>query len=395
MNENPAKADFFPGIRREAIEAADSGIVDVFNYGRDREGLIPLWVGEGDRSTPDFICEAAARSLADGETFYTHQRGLPPLRTAIAAYMARTYGKPYKAENFFVTGSGMHALQVAMRLIAGAGDEVIVPTPAWPNFEGAIGVSGAATRCVPMVFGQGGWALDIEALAAAITPKTKALVINSPGNPTGWTASAAELRQILDLARAHGLWIVSDEIYGRFVYDGGYAPSFQEIALEDDRILFVQSMSKNWAMTGWRVGWIQAPAHLGQIIENLIQYSVSGVPVPTQRSAIAALDQGDAFIAEQIGMARQNRDTLCGMLEATDRVRFTKPLGAFYLFFSIDGVTDSRTAAFKLVDEANIGLAPGTAFGPGGEDFFRLCFARRADHIVEAAERLRRWIGSL
>ena len=395
MNENPAKADFFPGIRREAIEAADSGIVDVFNYGRDREGLIPLWVGEGDRSTPDFICEAAARSLTDGETFYTHQRGLPPLRTAIAAYMARTYGKLYKAENFFVTGSGMHALQVAMRLIAGAGDEVIVPTPAWPNFEGAIGVSGAATRCVPMVFGQGGWALDIEALAAAITPKTKALVINSPGNPTGWTASALELRQILDLARAHGLWIVSDEIYGRFVYDGGYAPSFQEIALEDDRILFVQSMSKNWAMTGWRVGWIQAPAHLGQIIENLIQYSVSGVPVPTQRAAIAALDQGDAFIAEQIDMARQNRDTLCGMLEATDRVRFTKPLGAFYLFFSIDGVTDSRTAAFKLVDEANIGLAPGTAFGPGGEDFFRLCFARRADHIVEAAERLRRWIGSL
>ena len=395
MNNSPAKADFFPGIRPEAIAAADSGIVDVFNYGRDKEGLIPLWVGEGDRPTPEFIREAAARSYADGETFYTHQRGLPPLRTAIAGYMARVYGKPFKAENFFVTGSGMHALQIAIRLVAGTGDEVIVPTPAWPNFEGAIGLSGASTCCVPMVFGQGGWALDIEALTAAITPRTRAFVINSPGNPTGWTASAAELRQLLDLARSHGLWIISDEIYGRFVYEGGYAPSFQDIVVEDDRILFVQSMSKNWAMTGWRVGWIQAPAHLGQIIENLIQYSISGVPVPSQRAAIAALDQGDAFIRLQIDTARENRDALCASLAETGRVRFTKPLGAFYLFFSIDGVTDSRTAAFKLVDEANIGLAPGTAFGPGGEDFFRLCFARRPDHIVEAAERLRRWIGAL
>ena len=392
MNMTRAKSDFYPAIRSEALNAADSGIVDVFNYGRDREGLIPLWVGEGDQPTPDFIAEAARKSLTLGETFYTHQRGLPPLRSAIAAYMERTYERPFSAENFFVTGSGMHALQIAVRLVAGPGDEVIVPTPAWPNFEGAIGLSGATTICLPMRFGNQGWTLDLDALAGAITTSTRAIFLNSPSNPTGWTASAAELQQILDLARARDIWIISDEIYGRFVYDVPRAPSFQDIRTEDDKIIFIQSMSKNWAMTGWRVGWLQAPASLGQIIENIIQYSVSGVAVFSQRAAIVALEQGDDFIASQVATSRLNRDTLCSALAASGRVRFTPPPGAFYLFFAIDGITDSRAAAFQLVDEANIGLAPGTAFGPGGEAFFRLCFARRPDHIAEAARRLEAWI---
>ena len=395
MNLSAGKAAFYADIRPEAANAADSGIVDVFNYGRDRGGLIPLWVGEGDQPTPDFIAAEARRSLELGETFYTHQRGLPPLREAIAAYMGRVYRKTFKAENFFVTGSGMHALQIAVRLVAGAGDEVLVPTPAWPNFEGALGLSGAHPVCVPMRFGNQGWTLDIDALSAAITPRTRAIMINSPGNPTGWTASESELKAILALARAHGIWIISDEIYGRFVYEGEHAPSFQHLVEDDDRILFIQSMSKNWAMTGWRAGWIQAPARLGQIIENLIQYSLSGVPVFTQRASILALNEGDAFIASQIETSRKNRDFLCGALAKTGRVRFTPPLGAFYLFFSIDGVTDSRSAAFRLVDEANIGLAPGTAFGPGGEDFFRLCFARKSAHIEEAARRLNGWIQAL
>lgn len=392
MNMTHAKRDFYPAIRPEALNAADSGIVDVFNYGRGRDGLIPLWVGEGDQPTPDFIAEAARRSLTLGETFYTHQRGLPELRSAIAAYMQRTYARSFSSDEFFVTGSGMHALQLAVRLVTGPGDEVIVPTPAWPNFEGAIGLCGATTICLPMRFGNQGWMLDLDALEDAVTPKTRALFINSPGNPTGWTASAEDLRQILDLARARDIWIIADEIYGRFVYDAPRAPSFQDIREEGDKIIFIQSMSKNWAMTGWRVGWVQAPASLGQIIENMIQYSVSGVPVFSQRAAIVALEEGDSFIASQVETARSNRETLCKTLATSGRVRFTPPPGAFYLFFSVDGVTDSRTAAFELVDEANIGLAPGVAFGPGGEAFFRLCFARRPDHIAEAARRLEAWI---
>ncbi|HVL71184.1 MAG TPA: aminotransferase class I/II-fold pyridoxal phosphate-dependent enzyme, partial [Beijerinckiaceae bacterium] len=208
-------------IRAEAANAPESGIVEVANYGRGRPGLIPLWVGEGDLPTPSFVCDAAARSLSAGETFYTWQRGVPELRAAIAAYLSRLYGGPYDPERFFVTVGGMHALQIAVRIVAGAGDEVLIPTPAWPNFAGAITVAGARPVSVPMDFGQGGWSLDLDRLAAAVTPRTRAIAVNSPANPTGWTASRETLAAILELARAHGLWIVADEIYGRFVFDEG------------------------------------------------------------------------------------------------------------------------------------------------------------------------------
>jgi aspartate/methionine/tyrosine aminotransferase len=191
------------------------------------------------------------------------------------------------------------------------------------------------------------------------------------------------------------LWIIADEIYGRFVYDSPRAPSFHDIMTDDDRILFVQTMSKNWAMTGWRIGWIEAPAELGQVAENLIQYSTSGVPVFAQRAAIAALDDGEDFIAYQIDRARKSRDIICEALLATGKVRFLKPDGAFYLFFTVDGVEDTRTAALQIIDDVGVGIAPGTAFGIAGERFFRLCFARSPEQAAEAAVRLRRWIEAL
>ena len=317
----------YSDIRMEAAKAPDSGIVEVFNYGRGRPGLIPLWVGEGHQPTPEFIIEAAKRSLDDGETFYTHQRGLPELRQAIADYMSGIYRKPMHPENFFVTGSGMHALQIAMRLVAGNGDEVLVPTPAWPNFEGAMILTGATPVPVPMSFGNRGWTLDMERLAGAVTPRTRAIVFNSPGNPTGWTATEAEIVELKALADRHGLWIVADEIYGRFIDEGAHAPSFQTHFGPDNRVIFVQSMSKNWAMTGWRAGWIQAPARLGQIIENMIQFSVSGVPVFTQRAAIAALQQGEPFIRSQVKTVISNRDLLCEKLSASGKLRFARPQG--------------------------------------------------------------------
>ena len=246
-------------LRREAEQAPASGIVDVFNYGRSREGLIPLWVGEGDLPTPAFICEAASRSLMAGETFYTYQRGIPELRQAIARYHERLYGQPADPERFFVTSGGMAAAQIAVRMVAGNGDEVLIPTPAWPNFVGAISVAGARPIGVPMNFTAAGWSLDLERLEQAITPHTSAFIINSPANPTGWTATHADLKAVLDLARRHDIWIIADEIYGRFVYDpavtvGGRTPSFRDVMTPEDRILFVQTFSKNWAMTGWRLG---------------------------------------------------------------------------------------------------------------------------------------------
>ncbi len=391
-NAAPSADPLLRSLRPEAALLPESGISTVVNHSRGKRGLIPLWLGEGDQATPEFIVKAAQDSLAAGETFYTSLAGVPDLREAIARYMTRHYGQPFQGGQFFVTAGGMQAVQIAMRLVSGDGDEVIFPTPIWPNFIGAARITGARPVAVAMRFGNDGWMLDIDQAAAAITPRTRALVIVSPANPSGWTASRDELQALLALARQHGLWIIADEIYGRFVYDGARAPSFHDVMERDDRVMFVQTMSKNWSMTGWRVGWLEAPAQFAGIIENLQLCASSGVATFMQRGAAAALDHGDAFIAAQIARTKQGRDIICDALARTGRARFALPNGAFYLFFGIDGITDSPQAVLNIADEALVGLAPGAAFGPGGEAFFRLCFARGHDDLSEAARRLETWL---
>ncbi|MER9474465.1 pyridoxal phosphate-dependent aminotransferase [Mesorhizobium sp. M0520] len=379
-------------LRAEARAAPESGIVAVMNRGRGPAGMLPLWAGEGDLPTPAFITDAAAKAMAGGETFYTWQRGIPELRQALARYYTRHFGKTFANEEFIVTGSGMHAIQMAIDAVAGKGDELVYLSPAWPNFAAAAGIAGAVPVAVTLDQSGNGWSCDVDKIAAAITPRTKALFVNTPSNPTGWTADKETLQAILDLARERGLWIIADEIYSLFHYGHGRAPSFIDIMADEDRILFVNSFSKNWAMTGWRIGWIKIHPALQQVFENLVQYSTSGVAQFMQRGAVVALDEGDAFIVEQVERARAARDLVCGILATTGRARFTVPQGAFYLFFAVDGITDSRAAAFDMLDRANVGLAPGTAFGPGGEAFLRLCFHRRLDQLEEAANRLAKWM---
>ena len=385
-------AEIQPTVR----EAAPSGIVEVFDYGRGRQGLIPLWVGEGDLPPPAAASEAAKASIDRGETFYTAQGGIPALREAIAAYMTRVYGAApgggaFRPESFFATIGGMHAIEIATRLTLGPGDEALIPSPAWPNFVGAIETSGA--RAVPVPLGrEGRWSLDTERLAAAVTPATRVIFLNSPANPTGFIATREEIAATLDLARRRGLWIVADEIYGRLTYDGARAPSFHDVMAPDDKILFVQTLSKNWAMTGFRVGWLEAPPALGPVIENLVQFTSSGVPVFTQRAAIAALNEGEAFLAGQIDRCRRSRDVLCEGLLATGRAKFFEPEAAFYLFFAVGGFPDSRALALRLIDEAGVGAAPGSAFGPGGEGHLRICFARDPEVVAEATRRIVLWL---
>lgn len=379
-------------LRREARDAPESGILQVFNYGRGREGLIPLWAGEGDLATPDFICEAAAKSLKAGETFYTWQRGIPDLRAALARYHARHFDRAFSPERFFVTIGGMQAIQIAIAAVAGKDDEVIVPTPAWPNFAAAAGIAGARPVFVELGFDGASWQLDLDRLKSAAGPATRAIFINSPSNPTGWTATENELRAILAFARERGLWIVADEVYNCFHFNGERAASFYDLAEEDERIIYVNTFSKNWAMTGWRVGWISAPEALGGVIENLIQYSSSGVAAFLQRGAIAALEDGEDFVRLQVERARTGRDIVCDGLAGSNRARFARPDGAFYLFFAIAGIEDTSRVGLQLVDDVAIGLAPGTAFGPGGAPFMRLCFARKADDLSEATRRLAGWL---
>ncbi|EPE99638.1 pyridoxal phosphate-dependent aminotransferase [Rhizobium grahamii] len=371
-----------------AVLAPESGIVEVVNYARGRDGLLPLWVGEGDLPTPEFINKAAMDALSGGETFYTYQRGIPELRQALSDYYARHFGVTLPVEHFFVTGSGMQAIQIAVQALTSPGDELVYLTPAWPNIAAALEIAGARSVAAQLSFEGGKWAVDLDRIGAAITPKTKGLFINTPSNPTGWTASEDDLRAILALARKHDLWIMADEIYARYYFAGGRAPSFLDVMEPDDKVMFVNSFSKNWSMTGWRVGWIVAPAQTGQVLENLIQYSTSGVAQFMQRGAVTALNDGDAFVQSNIDKARRSRDILCDALIATNRVETLKPDGALYAFLKIDGVTDSRSAAIDIVDKTGVGLAPGAAFGPGGELFLRACFLRDPAQVQIAADRL-------
>lgn len=371
-----------------------SALEAIADYGRDRAGIIPLWAGEGDLATPDFICAPTHQSLTDGETFYTWQNGMMDLRAALARYHTRHFGKSFDASEFIVTMGGMHAICLALQATSGKGDEAIYLSPAWPNFAEAARISGVEPVAVPMTPSDGGWSCDLDRLAAAVTPRTRAIFVNSPSNPTGWVADHATLQAILVLARQHNLWIIADEIYALFTYSGTRAPSFFDVATSDDRILFVNSFSKNWAMTGWRIGWMRVPPSLGRTFANLVQYSTSGVPAFLQRGAVAALDEGDSFVSQQVARAKAARDHLCRQLSELSRTRFAVPEGAFYLFFSIEGMTDSRAAALDLIDKTGVGVAPGIGFGEAGEGFLRLCFHRDLAQIRTASERLAEWLAS-
>lgn len=370
-----------------------SGIISVVNHGRNNPDLIPLWAGESDLPTPEFICRPAAIALSAGETFYTWNRGIPELREALGRYHRRHFASAEQPEHHIVTGSGMQAIQLAAQALVGAGDEVVFLSPAWPNFPAALAIAGGKPVAVELDFDQQ-WSLDRDKFLAAITGRTRALFVNTPSNPTGWTADRETLEFILGVAREKGLWIIADETYSLFHYSGQRAPSIMDLVEDDDRIIFANTFSKNWAMTGWRLGWLTVHQSLQQVFENLVQYSTSGVPQFLQKGAIAALDEGDAFVNEQVRRAKTARDLVCDALLATDRVELHRPAGAFYLMFRVNGISDTNSAALSIIEEASVGLAPGTAFGLGGESFFRLCFHRRLDQLENAAERLCSWISS-
>lgn len=384
----PAADPLLAAIRANIATLPENGIVEVVNHARERGDLVPLWIGEGDLPTPDFINEAAIRALRDGETFYTYQRGIPQLRTAIAAYLRRVYGAEISSERVFVTIGGMQAIMETMQMLVGPGDEVVLPSPVWPNIFHSVQVQGGITRSVPLTFGNRGWTLDLDRLFDAVGDRTRVLFLNSPNNPTGWTMTRAEQQAVLDFARARGLWIVADEVYGRLYYDADHAPSFLEVAAPDDRVIVVNTFSKNWAMTGWRIGWVVAPETLGQVYENLIQFNTSGVPTFLQYGATAAIEQGEGFVREIVERSRIGREMVTETFARLPRVRYAPPDGAFYAFFAVEGVSDSREFAFRLVDETGVGLAPGTAFGPGGEAFLRLCFAASHDLLRRGLDRL-------
>lgn len=350
--------------------------------------VIPLWYGESDMPTPGFINDAAGAALAAGETFYTHKRGIPELRAALAHYTGRLYGTAVAEDRISVTSSGMAGIMTAMQMLVDPGDNVVIVGPVWPNARAAVEIMGGEPRTAALRFGDAGWALDLDRLFDACDARTRAIFLNSPGNPTGWMMGRDQQQAVLDFARAKGLWILADEVYGRIVYDRASAPSFLEIAAPDDPVIVVNSFSKSWAMTGWRIGWLTHPPACGDLVANLVEYSTSGTPTFLQHAALTALRDGEPLVASMVDRCRRGRDVIGACLANLPRVRYRAPDAAFYAFFAVDGMANSLDFAKRLVHEARVGLAPGTAFGPEGEGWLRLCFARAPATLEQAVERL-------
>jgi len=386
----PTGSDLLSGIRPTVDRLPTSAIRQVSDYGMAMAGadIIPLWFGEPDSPTPQFIIDAATQAMHDGHLFYADNRGVPPLREALARYMSRVYGRDIAVDRISVTASGMNALMLVQEMLIEPGDNVAVVVPLWPNLVETVHIMGGETRLVELSEAGGRWTLDLDALFAACDDRTKAIMINSPNNPTGWMMEADQQRAVLDFARERGLWVVADDVYARIVYDRPHAPSFIELAEPEDRVITVNSFSKSWSMTGWRLGWITAPAALEPVLAKLTEYNIAGPTTFVQYAGVTAIDQGEPFIAETVERYRQNRDLVHQRLAAMDRVKLARPDAAFYAFFAVDGAADSLDLAKTLVREAGVGLAPGCCFGPSGEGHLRLCFAAGHDALSRALDRL-------
>ena len=380
---------------RSAVQAlVASKIRELYNAGIGREDILPFWVGEPDEPTPEFIRRAAIDSIAGGETFYTHNLGIAPLRDALAAYSSRLH-RPVIAERIALTSAGVNALMLASQLLLDPGDRVVEVVPLWPNLQEIPAILSARVSTVALAFSPHGWQLDLDQLIDALTPGTRAVYINSPNNPTGWTITRDAQRALLEHCRRHGIWIVADDAYERLYYEGtGVAPSFLDIAQADDHLISANTFSKTWLMTGWRLGWLVVPEALMPDLGKLIEYNTSCAPVFVQRAGIAAVTQGEAVIRHSLERFRSARDFLVRELNAIPGVETALPSGTMYAFFRAPGMADSLAFCKRLVSEVGLGLAPGAAFGPAGEGFARWCFASSEERLAAGVERLRRALGS-
>jgi aspartate/methionine/tyrosine aminotransferase len=366
-----------------------SQIRDVANAAMGLPDVLAFWFGESDEVTPEAVREAAARSLRDGETFYAHNLGLPVLREAIGSYVSALHG-PMSVDRIAVTSSGVSALMLAMQMLVDAGDEVAAITPLWPNLTAQAEILGARVRRVPLEPHQGAWRLDLDRLRAAVGSGTRVLLVNAPNNPTGWTLTHGEVQAILAHCRSTGTWIVADEVYERLYYgSGAAAPSFLDAALPDDRVVAVQSFSKSFLMTGWRLGWVVVPPGCLEAMGKLIEFNTSCAPVFVQRGAVEALRLAPTLVPALQRRMRDCRDVLVAALRGLPQVTVDAPDGGMYAFLRVEGVSDTLAFARDLVVRHGLGLAPGAAFGPEGQGWLRWCFASRD------TERLRRGVDRL
>ena len=376
-----------------------SRIRELAEVAMSMDGVLKLYFGESNQPTPDYIKQAAIRAMNSGYTFYTENAGLPSLRQAVARHYARLQNLTLDPETeIVITTSGVQALQVAIRCLLDPGDEALVLTPAWPNGSSIVAMASAAAVQVAHPLCGDRYAIDFDELERRVSPRTKLLLYTSPSNPLGWVATLEEQRNLLAFARRHGLWLLADEVYDRLYYTpetlGTPAPSILRLVGREDAVLVVHSFSKSYCMTGWRVGWLVARRDLARKATQLNEFIVSHAPSFAQKAAEAALDEGEPELARQIAQLKANRDFCLAALARMPGVSVPRPDGAFYLFPKIAGLEDSFDFCRRLLMERKVGLAPGVAFGNGGEGSVRICYAAGREVLEPAMERLAEFLES-
>ena len=382
-----------PALARDSLRAiAGSRIREVANAAMGATDLLAFWFGEPATPTPAFVVEAAKAALDANDTFYLPNLGMTELRSDLADYVDRLHPPSAAAtDRIAVTSSGVAALMLASQALLSPGDRVVAVVPLWPNLTSIAAVLGARVETVALTVDakNGGWTLDLDRLLAALTSDTRLLMINSPGNPTGWVMPADAQKVVIEHCRRLGIWVVSDEAYERLVFNGNQcAPSFLDVADPDDRLVVANTFSKTWQMTGWRLGWLVTPKALLPDIEKLIEFNTSCAPGFVQRAGLAAVRHGEAATRSFVATVREGADTLMTALSELPRVQAVRPDGAMYVLLRVEGEQDSLELAKALAREARIGLAPGIAFGPECEGYLRWCIARPPATLHRGVERL-------
>lgn len=389
MNDQTMSNEKVPQFRSVLSNLTPNQGAEMLRYGWTKPGIISLAQGEGSARTPDFIADAAYKAMQEGKTFYAPVLGTPELRQEISNYYANVFKMNIPTNRIFATSSGTTAMHLALTSVLDEGDEVVAVTPIWKNLLGAIELTQAKTVQVPLEHIEGqGWQLDMDKLFDSVTSRTKVMLIVTPSNPTGWTMSGPEIQKVLEFARSRGIWIIADEVYSRIVFDGIRSPSFLDYSEPDDKLFIVNSFSKSYAMTGWRLGWLVGPANSDEPVRDLALYDNMGPPTYAQYGAVAALRHGEPFIAEQVALWKSNLDLVMDRFNTNGRIHMHRPPATFYAFFRVDGEPDCMSLSRRLIDESLLSLAPGCAFGKCCAGWLRMCFAVSEQRIIEALDRL-------
>ncbi|HKE23477.1 MAG TPA: pyridoxal phosphate-dependent aminotransferase [Bryobacteraceae bacterium] len=387
-----------PSVASSVESVPHSRIRELAEIAMSMDGVLRLYFGESNLPTPDYIKRAALDAMASGYTFYTENAGLPSLRRALAEKYRELHDVELDpAREIVVTASGVQALNVAIRCALDPGDEALLLTPAWPNGSSIVAMANAAPRQIPQPLCDGRYHVDFDALETAVTPRTRLLVYISPSNPLGWVANEQEQNGLLEFARRHGLWLLADEVYDRLYYGarlGEPVPSILRKATRDDAVMVVHSFSKSYCMTGWRLGYLIARRDLAAKAAQLNEFIVSHAPSFTQKAGETALARGEEELLRMLERLQENRDFCLAALGGMDGITVPQPEGAFYLFPRIEGLRDSFDFCKQLLMETRVGLAPGVAFGNGGEGSVRICYAAERSILEPAMERLASFLAS-